>query len=491
MQTVMAVAAIGALALPGSCGDKPAAQDSTSVALEPVNSATNPFMPPVGVDQANVTPPTAAGGSFSGNTAGLYGGTLSESSCDPGKLVAFLGAHADKAAAWAGVLGIQPSDIPTFVGDLTPTVLRSDTYVVNHGFESGRATAIPAVLQAGTAVLVDAYGFPVTKCFCGNPLARPTSFERIVYTGPTWASFSQTNITVIQSTTVVINQFTLVNVVTGGSFDRPRGTDGHQDGPPEPPPATLTPSPTGSGVSASSVPTAPASTGALAPPAPSPSPSVTPSETPEPPGFARSAPAPTTTAPPPGLAPPGSPSVIPAPPAPSTSTGSGPPASPTPSAGNARGAAPATASWVVGNCYADGAGTLHGTVLVRNNDPAHPHTYQVTVSFGSDGDVTTSLPSVQPGQTADAQVLKPGSDAEPGSTVACQISSIKDESGKTPPEGPPIAPPPDTHPTVTRPAPSTTTTRPGRTTTTEDETIPAPVPTTTTTTRPAPSAEPT
>jgi len=445
------------------------------------------------VDQANVTPPTAAGGSFSGATAGLYGGTLSESSCDPGQLVAFLGAHADKATAWAGVLGIQPSDIPTFVGDLTPTVLRSDTYVINHGFENGRATTIPAVLQAGTAVLVDAYGFPVTKCYCGNPLARPTAFERIVYTGPAWPSFSQTNITVIQSTTVVINQFTLVNVVNGAAFNRPRGTDGHHDGPPQAPPATLTPSPTGSGVSASSVPTAPASSGALAPTAP-------PSATPTPSASPSATPSASASAPPPGLAPPAaptaapsSPSIIPAPPPPSTSTG--PVRTPTPSGGNARGAAPVTASWVVGNCYADGAGTLHGTVLVRNNDPAQPHTYQVTVSFGSDGEVTTSLPSVQPGQTADAEVLKPGSDAEPGSTVSCRISSIEDESGKTPAAGPAIAPPPDTHPTVTRStpsttrAPSTTTTRPGRTTTTtDDETIPAPPAPTRRTT---PSDEPT
>jgi hypothetical protein len=44
-------------------------------------------------------------------------------------------------------------------------LLRSDTVVTNHGFANGCSTTIPAVLQAGTAVLVDDKGVPVTKCY--------------------------------------------------------------------------------------------------------------------------------------------------------------------------------------------------------------------------------------------------------------------------------------------------------------------------------------
>lgn len=53
------------------------------------------------------------------------------------------------------MLGIKSNDIPAYVARLTPVILRTDTFVTNHGFAQGRATVVPAVLQAGTAVLVD------------------------------------------------------------------------------------------------------------------------------------------------------------------------------------------------------------------------------------------------------------------------------------------------------------------------------------------------
>jgi hypothetical protein len=192
-------------------------------------------MPSVGTDQTGVTPPPAAtstSGSvatYSGDTPGLYGGTRNISSCDPDKMVTYLEQNPDKAAAWAGALGIQTTDIRTYVSGLTPVILRTDTYVTNHGFENGRANEIPAVLQAGTAVLIDKYGFPVTKCYCGNPLTRPRVYVSPTYTGTRWPAFTPTSITVIQQTTVVINIFTLVDPSNGKPFARPAGTDGTGD----------------------------------------------------------------------------------------------------------------------------------------------------------------------------------------------------------------------------------------------------------------------
>ena len=99
-------------------------------------------------------------------------------------MVAFLQANPEKAAAWAGVLGISAASIPGYVAELTPVILRSDTYVTNHGFAGGRATTLTSVLQAGTAVMVDKFGTPRVKCYCGNPLtpaivpASPASSER-------------------------------------------------------------------------------------------------------------------------------------------------------------------------------------------------------------------------------------------------------------------------------------------------------------------------
>jgi hypothetical protein len=206
---------------------------ASEVLREPVSSpGANPFMESVGTDEPDVTPPPDTGGTFEGSTPGLYGGTMAQGSCDAEKMVAFLEANPDKAAAWAGVIGIQASEIRSYVATLTPVVLRSDVYVTNHGFTNGRATTVPAVLQAGTAVFVDDHGFPVVKCYCGNPLTKPPPrAQGVTYRGPAWPAFSQTNITIVQQTTVVINIFTLVDPQTNEPFGRPVGTDGDDDGP--------------------------------------------------------------------------------------------------------------------------------------------------------------------------------------------------------------------------------------------------------------------
>ena len=203
-----------------------------AVTLQPVQTpGANPFMPPVGTDRPGLRLLKGSGGTFSGGTPGLYGGTLRKASCNPQQMVSFLDAHPDKAAAWASVLGIRPTDIPGYVAGLTPVVLRSDTAVTNHGYADGHVTSLPAILQAGTAVLIDRYGQPVTKCFCGNPLTKPTAYAGPTYTGRHWASFSPASVTVIKQSTVVINSFILVDPATGSAFRRPSGSSGSADQP--------------------------------------------------------------------------------------------------------------------------------------------------------------------------------------------------------------------------------------------------------------------
>ena len=187
-----------------------------AVTLEPVGTqGANPFMPPVGTDQSGLRLLPGSGGNYSGATPGLYGGTLRKASCNPQQLVSFLHTHPSKAAAWAGVFGIRPADIPGYVAGLTSAVLRSDTAITNHGYIDGHITSFPAVLEAGTAVLIDRYGQPVTKCFCGNPLTKPMAYTQATYTGKRWQSFSATSVTYIQKTTTPEISFTLVNPVTG------------------------------------------------------------------------------------------------------------------------------------------------------------------------------------------------------------------------------------------------------------------------------------
>ncbi|MHC1561498.1 DUF6777 domain-containing protein [Actinomycetospora sp. C-140] len=205
----------------------------TNVALEPVSTAgADPFMPSVGTDAVDVRPVANTSGRHSGTTPGLYGGSGSNT-CDREQLSRFLGEHPDRAAGWASVLGLQDSSassISRYVDGLTSVVLRSDTYVTNHGWAGGHVTSWASVLQAGTAVLVDRYGNPVTRCFCGNPLSAPQSFSSVAYYGPRWYSFTSNSITVINhQTTTVTNNYTIVDVHTGRGWDRPVGSDGHHD----------------------------------------------------------------------------------------------------------------------------------------------------------------------------------------------------------------------------------------------------------------------
>ena len=210
-----------------------AADGVVTLQTEPISTAVAAFTPPAGTDTPVVAPPKVSGvQTIPANTAGLFGGTLDTGSCDKAQLVAFLQQNPDKAAAWAQTLGITAAGIPAFVEPLTPIILRSDTAVTNHGFENGRITTMPAVLQAGTAVLVNSYGQPVVKCYCGNPLTpAPAQMSRARYTGPTWPAFQPGTMTVVQPTTVVITQYVLVDVTTNVTFVRPASSDGAEDTP--------------------------------------------------------------------------------------------------------------------------------------------------------------------------------------------------------------------------------------------------------------------
>ena len=211
----------------------------------PVSPPALPSGPDTGAPSSS-SPAAQAVASYSGSTPGLYGGTRQISSCDSTRLVDFLEANPDKARAWAGVEGISPSDIRAYVATLTPALLRADTRVTNHGFENGRATTYQSVLQAGTAVLVDRYGVPRVRCYCGNPLTEPIPLtETPAYTGPSWPAFQPTTVVVVAPAPQPQVTIIIVDVATGAPFARPVGGDGSTDT--DAPPGTFstpTPAPT-------------------------------------------------------------------------------------------------------------------------------------------------------------------------------------------------------------------------------------------------------
>ncbi len=155
----------------------------------------------------------------SGDNQELYGGSGSLSACDPAAIAEFLAAHPDKAAAWAGVRGIQPEGIADYLDTLTPVVLLHDTLVTNHGFAGGAANPIVSVLQAGTAVLVDPTGLPVVRCACGNPLtaAPPVELSTASLQGTRWDDFDPGGTVVVTAGTSA-SALVVVDIQTGGSL---------------------------------------------------------------------------------------------------------------------------------------------------------------------------------------------------------------------------------------------------------------------------------
>jgi hypothetical protein len=218
--------------------------NADEIFLEPIDfGGDDPFTDPVTADDASELGEAVGRlrdddpeerivqGSVNGSDVGLYGGSLSYTVCDREQLVDFLGDNADKARAFAGVLDIDVDDIPEYIADLTPVILRGDTRVTNHGFADGEATSLQSVLEAGTAVLVDGEGVPRVKCYCGNPLTEPIEVDAPSYSGDPWDGWNPADVQVT-FVDVDIDIFVITDVINvGTTFSRPKGTDGDDDTP--------------------------------------------------------------------------------------------------------------------------------------------------------------------------------------------------------------------------------------------------------------------
>jgi hypothetical protein len=179
----------------------------------------------------------------SGDRPGLYGGTRDTSRCDAAAIFSFLQISPAEAEAWVAALNSDPSlrwgedrtslavaDLGEYFSELTPVTLIEDTRVTNHGFRDGKPTPRQSVLQAGTAVLVDRFGVPRAKCACGNPLIPPKAAQTTpTYVGTPWPGWGTTIVVVIQPAVVVIEDFVLIDMWDGTTFERPAGTSGTED----------------------------------------------------------------------------------------------------------------------------------------------------------------------------------------------------------------------------------------------------------------------
>ncbi|WP_189536505.1 DUF6777 domain-containing protein [Streptomyces roseolilacinus] len=173
-----------------------------------------------------------------GATPGLYGGTHSLPSCDVDQQARFLTADGARTRAFAQAAGVTPSGLGAWLRDLTPVMLRADTRVTGHGYRDGAAVPYQAVLQAGTAVLVDQYGAPRVRCAGGNPLRTPAETRSPTgYRGEPWPGFRPERVVLISPTQRVLDSLLLVNVLNGTWLERGAGTRGGEDRKPAVPPA--------------------------------------------------------------------------------------------------------------------------------------------------------------------------------------------------------------------------------------------------------------
>ncbi|MYS82616.1 DUF6777 domain-containing protein [Embleya scabrispora] len=194
-----------------------------------------------GLDTLGLRPKVSAA-NLSGDTPGLFGGTNKARICDKEQLIRFLGLAANlvPATRWMKVLKIAGTPaIRAFVARLTPVVLRTDTLVRNHTLKNGALVAFDAILQAGTAVLIDEHGQPVVKCNCGNPLAEPEKDPGRVRLDTTDAGWKRTGSkpTAVKKAKQPVKTFVITDPIRPDlAVARPPGSAGDRDAPTATPP---------------------------------------------------------------------------------------------------------------------------------------------------------------------------------------------------------------------------------------------------------------
>ncbi|MEU3727541.1 DUF6777 domain-containing protein, partial [Streptomyces sp. NPDC031705] len=278
------------LARPGGGGGTRQQADA-EVFLQPAaSSGRDPFTESTAAEQASPPPenpppgsatPTGPAGTraVSGASPGLYGGTKDAASCDVEKQITALTAQPAKNVAFASALGIAATAVPRYLRSLTPVQLRTDTRVTNHGYRDGRATAYQAVLQAGTAVLVDDRGVPRVRCACGNPLGPPVALKADPKRfGRPWSSYRPDRVVVVAPSATVVHTFVIYDHRDRRWLERERGADPRPDkpvAPPAVPPAVPVPVEPPVGSPPAAVPPSQASP-SLTPPPPPPRPRSSP-----------------------------------------------------------------------------------------------------------------------------------------------------------------------------------------------------------------------
>jgi hypothetical protein len=229
---VAIVAALMLLAAAGGVGWVLYDRSQRTVELLAVDEpGGEPFTPNM-VQGGTVVPTTpfdaAANRNPAGNTDGLYFDMNGTGSCNRTQLATSLQGDPELAAGWATPLGITAAGVADYITTLTPARLRADTRMTAHGWSGGQAEPYAAVLQAGSAVLVDDRGVPRVRCADGAPLANAQPVAD-PYFDAAWPGFDPNALVEVRPAVTAIPEFGLVDTAGEQPFRRLAGTTGYED----------------------------------------------------------------------------------------------------------------------------------------------------------------------------------------------------------------------------------------------------------------------
>jgi hypothetical protein len=164
-----------------------------------------------------------------GDLDGLYFDNSGSPSCNRAPLDGLLRSDPRLAAAWSGPLGVPSAGAAGYLSALTPARLRADARMTAYHYSDGAATSYPAVLQAGSAVLVDDRGIPRVRCADGGPLAGPQPVADPYYGGADWTGFDPAAMLEVRPAATAVREFGLVDNAGLAPFRRPAGSTGDND----------------------------------------------------------------------------------------------------------------------------------------------------------------------------------------------------------------------------------------------------------------------
>ena len=100
-------------------------------------------------------------------------------------------------------------------------MLRADVLVDEHEWTGSADSTYPAVLQAGSAVLVDDRGIPRVRCTSGNPLDPPDDALGDDLAGKPWRWFTPSAVATVNPADRPLPAFPAIDLESGAAVQIP------------------------------------------------------------------------------------------------------------------------------------------------------------------------------------------------------------------------------------------------------------------------------